>query len=63
MPTCDDTALLKCPYYTYVPCRLSLCGNCSLTCHVNNQDVDCGGSKTGTRLLFSKPFMIYKHVF
>ncbi|KAG8188974.1 hypothetical protein JTE90_010063 [Oedothorax gibbosus] len=41
IPICDESALLKCPYYTYAPCRLSLCGNCSLVCHVNNQDIEC----------------------
>ncbi|XP_071044189.1 kielin/chordin-like protein [Parasteatoda tepidariorum] len=41
VPVCDESALSKCPYYTYAPCRLSLCGNCSLTCHVNNQDIEC----------------------
>ncbi|KAF8785301.1 Kielin/chordin-like protein like [Argiope bruennichi] len=41
IPICEESILLKCPYYTFAPCRLSLCGNCSLTCHVNNQDIEC----------------------
>ncbi|GBM21432.1 Kielin/chordin-like protein [Araneus ventricosus] len=45
IPICEETILLKCPYYTFAPCRLSLCGNCSLTCHVNNQDIECKESE------------------
>ncbi|GIY57999.1 hypothetical protein CDAR_284721 [Caerostris darwini] len=46
IPICDEMTLLKCPYYTFAPCRISLCGNCSLTCHVNNQDIECKESQT-----------------